>query len=74
MADEAVEELFVRGWKLAVHHSAGAGKTATGTGPGGPTAAQGASRELCAAAEVGSVCPKRGARPSPETKAQKVDP
>jgi hypothetical protein len=50
MENEVVEELFVRGRKLTVHHSVGEGKTtageppsreatATGTGPGGPTAA-----------------------------------
>ncbi len=32
MADEVVEELFVRGCKLAVHHSVGEGKTAKEAG------------------------------------------
>jgi hypothetical protein len=46
MENEVVEELFVRGYKLAVHHSVGAGKTTAGESPSREAQQQALAQEV----------------------------
>jgi hypothetical protein len=46
MENKVVEELFVRGCKLAVHHSVGEGKTTAGESPGGAAQQQALAQEV----------------------------